>query len=894
MLLGRDRETARLAALLAAARAGHGGALVLRGEAGIGKSALLSNAATADGFTVLRAQGIETESEIGFSGLHDLLAPILGGVQDLPPRQAAAIEAALGIGPTPATERLAIAAGALSLLAVASRTQPIVAIVDDAHQLDLASADTLAFVARRLADDPIAMIFAVRAGEPTSFSGEGLDELVVEPLDAASSSALVDRRAVPLSADAKERVLTLSRGNPLALLELPEVTDHDPGTPAASAAVSASSLLAKAFGSRIARLPEETRTGLAVAAASDGDDLESVLAACRRLGVSAQSFAPAEAAGVFEIDGNIFRFRHPLVRAAAYAGAPAPLRRDAHRALAAAFIDHPAEERWAWHRALSAVGPDRDAAAALEASAARSINASSRARAFEHAARLSTDEPSRMRRLLAAGLAAEDAGDLSLAESLADEARRLADEPSLAAEIDHLLGRIWTRTGNTERALDILTAGARAIGSRDPDRAALMLADAIEATIHDVDRAEVIAAEAARWLRTGSAAEQLVRLRLGDVLGYRGQVEQADAYWLRAADRADADDPGSLRLAAEALFSAGLDDRAVAAARSAVELARARSAHNPLTQSLETLAQAEARRGRLLEGLAAAAEEVDLVVALGHAREERYACRTAAWIESALGREADCRRHAARVIELEARMGWGATRNEPLGVLELALGRPAAAVDEFERVELKTARLGSDAIAPTSFVPAYVEALVQVGRSSDARTVTRAFAQVADRSNRPLVVALSTRCRGLAEGSPEVLTSAIEMFHEIDNPYEEARTRLGLGQLLRTRGRRPEANAALMPALEGFTQLGADGWAERARSELAATGATIRRPAPPAHSELTPQERTVAQLVATGLTNREIAERLFVTTNTVETHLRHIFQKLDVRSRTQLAIAFRG
>jgi len=893
MLFGRDGEKARIASLVGSARVGRGGALVIQGEAGIGKSALLEDAAIADGFTVLRARGIETESEIDFAGLHDLLVPILANVAELPARQAAALESALGIGPAPDMERLAISAGALSLLAVASQSRPIIAIVDDAHHLDRASADTLGFVARRLGDDPIAMLFAIRQGEASTFSSEGFDELVLEPLDEASASALADRRAVSLSDEAKAHVLALARGNPLALLELPDVTTSDPGVPAASAAMSARGLLVKAFGGRIERLPQQTRTALAVAAASDDDDLQAVLAACRSLAVGPEAFAPAEAAGVFEIDGNTFRFRHPLVRAAAYAVVPPSRRREAHNALAAALIDHRTEERWAWHRALGAVGADRDAAAALEASGGRSINASSRARALERAARLSADEPSRARRLLAAALAAEDAGNLGTAESLAEEARGLSNAPSQVAEIDHLLGRVWTRNGDTERAAERLTTSARLIAASDPDRAALMLADAVEATIHDLDRAERIAAEAMRLIRPDSPAEQLVQLRLGDVYGWRGQAEPAGTCWLHAADLADDGDPGSLRLAAEALFSAGLDDQAVAVARSALELARSRSAQNLLTQILEILAQAEARRGRLLDGLAAVVEEVDLVVALGQAREERYASVAAAWIEAALGRDDEGRRHAERASELEARMGWGATRSEALGVLELAAGRPGAAVEVFERVPADTTRLGADAIAPRSFVPAYVEALVLVGRSNDARAVAASYGEIAERSARPLAIALARRCQGLAKGSIEAFESSIQIFEEIGNPYEAARSRLGLGYLFRRHGQRPEASGVLLDALDAFTELGAGGWAERARSELAVTGTTVRRPAPPLHSELTPQERTVARLVAAGLSNREVAERLFVTTNTVETHLRHIFQKLDVRSRTQLAIAFR-
>jgi hypothetical protein len=355
-------------------------------------------------------RGLETESEIGFSALHDVLAPLIDGLAALPRPQAKAIAAALSIGPAGPTERLAICAGVVGLLAVASKSTPVLVIVDDAHLLDRASADALGFAARRLRDDRIAILFAIRDGESSSFATDGIAELPLDPLDDKSSDALLDRRAAAMTMAARSRVLALARGNPLAILELPIPTDIDPSTTAALEAVSAGGLLARAFGRRIERLPSATRTALAVAAASDDDDLRTVLAACRTLSIEADAFAPAEEAGVIEVGDDTITFRHPLVRAAAYAQAPPAIRRDAHRAIAAALIDGQTEERWAWHRALAAVGPDEPAASALEASAGRSKSVSSRARALERAAQLSREGPTRLRRLVAAALAAEEAG----------------------------------------------------------------------------------------------------------------------------------------------------------------------------------------------------------------------------------------------------------------------------------------------------------------------------------------------------------------------------------------------------------------------------------------------------------------------------------------------------
>ncbi len=893
MLLGRSSEEARITGLIEGARAGRSGALVLRGEAGIGKTALLEAAAATDGLLCLRARGLETESEIGFSALHDVLGPVIDGLAELPAPQSDAIAAALSIGPPAPTEQLAICAAVVGLLAIASRRLPVLVIVDDAHLLDRASADALGFAARRLRDDRIGMVFAVRDGERSAFVADGIPELRLDALDEGSADALLDRRSTHLTSEARSYVLSLARGNPLAILELPIPADAGPSEPAVLEALPAGGLLARAFGRRIEGLPPPTRTALAVAAASDDDDLRTVLAACRTLAIGADAFASAEEAGVIAVGNDRLTFRHPLVRAAAYAEAPPAMRRDAHRALAAALVDGQTEERWAWHRALAAVGSDEPAAGALEAIAGRSRSTSSRARALERAARLSPPGSARLRRLVAAALAAEEAGSLALAEALATEAREAATDTARVAEIDHLLGRVWTRLGQTERAVEVLTSGAVLVASHDPDRAALMLADAVEAAIDDLDRAEVIAAEAVRLLRPGSPAEQLVRLRRGDIHGWRGEAELASASWRRSADLADPDDPWSLRLAAEALFSAGLDVQAAGIARSAVELARERNALNALTQSLEFLAQAEARRGDLRNGLDFAIEELDLVVALGQTREERFACVLAAWLEAGLGLEEPCRAHAARAAELEAGMGWNRPVSDALGVLELALGRADRAIEHFERVLVDPSRIGADAIAPRSWVPAYVDALVRVGRSADARSVALAYADVAERSGLPLGLALARRCLGLANASVDDLETAIAELAEMPDPYEEARTRLCLGEMLRRRGKRAAASEMLLLALKTFEQVGAQAWAERARSELSVTGVTVHRASPPSLGELTPQERNVARLVATGLTNREIAERLFVTTNTVETHLRHIFQKLDVTSRTQVAIRFR-
>ena len=489
------------------------------------------------------------------------------------------------------------------------------------------------------------MLLAIRDGETSSFTSEGIADLQLDRLDDREAALLLDATDTPVTIESRARVLALAQGNPLAILELPDLVALEPELGMREPSLPSGSIISRAFGRRIEGLPRDTRFALMLAAANDDDDLRTILRACAVAGIEPNALTLGEAAGVLSIDADTLTFRHPLVRAVAYAGATPAERRDAHRALAEALLDRRAEARWAWHRALAAIGPDEVAAAALEEIATASSSASATARALEQAARLSIGSHSRTRRLIAAALAAEAAGRLRLAQSLAEEARPDAIEPVERAEVDHLLGRILANDGEVTKAVELLTAGAEAIAEVDPDRAARMLADAVDTAIDDLDVAGPIAERALALLRSDRASEQLVFLRYGDVLGWKGDAVAAAAAWRRSADLADVGDAWSVRLAAEALFSAGLDDDAVVTAGSAVDLARGRGQLTALTQSLEFQALADARRGRLLDALDAATEELDLVSSLGQLREERSAAASVAWIEALLGREADCRAH---------------------------------------------------------------------------------------------------------------------------------------------------------------------------------------------------------------------------------------------------------
>jgi DNA-binding CsgD family transcriptional regulator len=894
VLIGREAELGRIEVVLEQAREGRAGVLVLRGEPGVGKTALLDVAVQrASDFRVLKATGLQSERELPFAGLHALLQPLLGDLESLPGPQVAALRSALALGPSLSADAFATYAAVLGLLANAAAAGPTLVVLDDAQFLDRASSESLGFAFRRLRDEPIAVLIGLRTEELSSFEVEALPTMDVAPLPDREALALLRMAAPEAGAHDQQRVLELARGNPLALVELPRLL-------AAGSTASAgrqlhlprtSALLSEAFGRRISALPESARLAIVVAAAEDEGRVDTVIRAGRRLGLDANDFETAEGAGILRFRGERFEFRHPLVRAVAYSEAPAAARRRAHRALADALAGETPKDRWALHRALASVEPDATIAAALDEMGRRALDASPGAAqtAFEEAARMSVTDVDRSSRLFGAARAAEAGGRLAVAEELAQSAARLTADDLHAAEIAHLIGRVRARLGDPT-AVDTLTRAADRAAAVDPERAALMLAEAVDVAVEtDFRRAESIARSAWElpWPR-GGMTEQLVTLRYADTLGYRGDP-RARELWRRSGALGTPDDPQRLSLAAEALFSAGDDAEASEVATRAVALARSRSALNLLTQSLEFLAVSEARRGRLQAGLDAITEGLELLSALRQPREELYSGGVAAWIAALLGLEGPCREHVRRSVEIGRQLGQPTRTGVALGTLELSLGHASAAAESLlERAAEMGERLQGDAVAPRPIVPTLVEALVRAGRRAEALQFLPSFEIAAGRSGRPLLVAYARRIRALVDDSAEDLAATVALFAAADNRYEQARTELLLGEALRRERKRGAARTALRAALGGFQSVGAHGWADRARAELAATGETVRRDQP-ATNELTPQERLVARLVAQGLTNKQVAEQLFLSQNTIETHLRHIFQKADVRTRTQLA-----
>jgi DNA-binding CsgD family transcriptional regulator len=901
VLVGRHEERREIEQLLDSARRGASGVLVLRGEAGIGKTALLEHAAsTANGMRVVRTRGLESESELSFAGLLELLRPLLGHLDRLPERQATAVRSALALEEADSSDRFAVYAGTLGLLGAAAEKQPLLALIDDAHWLDEASAQALAFASRRLGNEAIGVLWAIREGEPTSVSTEGLRELPLGGLDPEAALELIATTTGDLAPPAARELVHLADGNPLALLELPAtLTDGQrAGREPLEQPLPVSPALGQTFGRRVRELSESPRMLLLLAAANDSAEIATVVRAAELLELDPSQLEAAERVGLVTVGDGQLEFRHPLVRAAVYANADPGDRREAHRALAEALVDARAQARRAWHRAFAAIEPDEDVAAELEATARRSQRGShAAARAYEQAARLTPNDEGRARRLLAAAREWEAAGRNEAAKQLLDETANLTADAIALGGVEHLLGRIAAAQGEAAAASELLERAAARVEERDPERAALILADVAEPWLAsgNLDRARAAASRAWELARRHQGVTELwAALRYADVLGWGAEVEDATELWLHAAQLPPGDDLRSRCAVGEALFSAGEDARAAAALTETIEAARTTSALGFLPYALHVLSLVELRRGRLAASAEAAAEAHDLARALDQPGERLSALSSLAWLDALLGHEAEWREHASEATELRRRLRHETYADLSQGMLALTLGHFDDALRHFQAgADPAGRRIDADAIAPRSFVPNFVEAAIRAGRPEEGRAALVRYKAVAERSGRASALAPGLRCGGLLERADRHFEAALREHDRWENAFELARTQLAYGEHLRRRKRRAEARVQLRAAIAGFEEVGAAAWAERASSELHATGERARRRDPSTLDVLTPQELNVARLVATGLTNREVAERLFLSPKTIETHLGHVFRKTGVRTRAELAHRFR-
>jgi DNA-binding NarL/FixJ family response regulator len=903
MLVGRSAETEAIQALLEGARDGQGGALVLRGEPGVGKSALLEEAAaSAEGFTVLRAVGIESESELAFAGLHQVLWPVLDRVERLPGPQATALRAAFALSEETVAERLHVSLGALGLLCEAADAGPTLCLVDDAHWLDQASADALLFSARRLEAEPVVLLLAVRDDPERPFAAPGIRELRPAPLGPDDARALVGSRVGQhVAFEVLDWLLATADGNPLALVELPATLTREQlaGREPLDGTVPRPTSVEQSYLARAERLPADVRELLLLAACEEQGDRATLAAAAAELGLDPATLSAAEDEQLVAVGRDRVEFRHPLVRSAVYRGAGFAQRERAHRALAAA-LSAPAEaDRRAWHRAAATVGTDDGAAAELEATAERARQRggpAAAASALERAAQLSAGAEMRGRRLVLAGRGAWDAGQRERATSLLDRASPLITSPPLRAELDHVRGLIEFRGGSLLESLEILVEGSERVASLDPSKALAMLLDAGSVAAKSGSVARL--AEIARRLEAlprGEGEEDAVRVDL--VIGVGGLVEGRTAREVplirNALARAgEHDEPHLLSWAAMGAAALGEEAAEAAFLRRAVGVARTSGSLETLAFVLEVVVNASMLSGRYdieteaAEGLALAREAGLRNTATAH-------LAALAWVSGLRGAADDCRAYAAEATAAARAAGladantaaeWG------LAVLDLGAGRPAEAASRLLEIRAAPPGVGHSLLNMTA-VPDLVEACVRAGRPEDARRPLAALEAFARPGAPEWVLALAARCRALlAEGAEAErwYAEALRLHAEGNRPFDRARTELVYGEYLRRERRRTDAREQLRAALTGFEHLRAEPWAERARGELRATGETVRRRDPSTIDELTPQELQIARFVAEGLSNKEVAAQLFISPRTVEYHLRKVFAKLGIASRAEL------
>ncbi len=894
MLHGRRDELALLDELLEGARSGRAGILVIRGEAGIGKSALLDYAAgQAAGMRVLRATGVEAESELPFAALHQLLRPVLDRIARLPAAQAAALRAAMGID-TGIAERFLVFVAVLGMLAEIANEQPLLALVDDGQWLDQASAEALVFAARRLQADDAAMLFAVRDGAG-SFPGAGLPDLVLGGVDPVAAAALLDDSVDSgLSAALRRRLIVEAAGNPLALIELPRgLGENLP----AFAPPRLSDELERAFLARAHGLSPSAQSLLLLAACDDTGDLGLLLRAGQNLRVDEHAVGAAERAGLLRVADGEVSFRHPLVRSAVYQHAGLAERQHAHHALADALDARQQEDRRAWHLAAACVGPNETVAEELERTAQRAGRRGgylAAARALERAAELTADAGTRARRLVTAAEAAVLSGQLDRGVALLDAGERMETTPELVSEIGRLRGVADLRRGYPTRAYKLLTSAARR--TSDPSKALRLLLLAAEAGSY--------AGRMAWMVELGRAASKiesrrpldlfLVQLLTGIGLILEGNPTAGIPLARQALDFADSlEEPLDLIAAGAGALYVGDDVAASSLYARAADLARKRGALGVVPYALEMLTVCESTADHFTAAKAAAMEGLDLARDTGMATSAAHLLSRLALIAGKQGREEDCRRFAAEALREAVPRGLVlpiVTAKWALAVLELGLGRPHEALSHLNELAAPDAEYHE--IASHYSAPDRVEAALRSGHGDVAAAALAEFEAWPAEVAPDWALALAARCHGLlttgdeAEGYFEQSLA----HHGVDRPFERARTELAFGEMLRRTGRRSDARPHLRTALTEFERLGCEPWAERARSELRASGETARKRDPSTIDQLTPQELQIARLVAdAGLSNPQIAARLFLSRKTVEYHLHKIYTKLGVSSRAELA-----
>lgn len=922
-LRGRGGECETLQDLLATVRSGSCRVLVLRGEAGAGKTALLDYLTeAAAGFRCMHVAGVESDMELPFAGLQQLCLPLMEHADDLPQPQREALEVAFGLGAGPAPERFLVGLAVLSLMAAASTRQPLLCVVDDAQWLDHVTVQTLGFVARRLMAEPVALVFAARQSGAGTLTG--LPELEIGGLSDSDSRELLDAVMLGgLDPRVRDRIVAETRGLPLALLQVPLTVPvaELAGGFWNSATRSPAGHVEESFVQRIQGLPADTRRLLLVAAAEPVGDAALFLRAAAQLGVPVDALAPAEAAGVIEF-GPRMRFHHPLMRSAAYRAADLTERRAVHRALADATDAQLDPDRRAWHAAHAAAGPDDAVAAELESSAdrAQSRGGMAAAAAFlERATALTADPARRSARALAAAQAKRDAA-----------APEAAQELLAIAELGTLSELQQARVARLRAQMEFARSRGGDTGAAPVSHTASRLLDAAR-------RLEGLDDYAARECYLEAIAAVMYAGRFGEPGALRAAAEAASGAVSRPADLSRAVDY-LLKGVAERIIGGVLG--AAGALRAALdvmcELARSgdlqvrrwmvpgfpilqeSSAHELWDERIvRELSTAVVRQARAAGALAVLPQA--LVYRAGvHLMAGEFAS-AATLIEEAESITAATERYAPARYHSLLLTAWRGDPAEAVGVIEAAaadgiargegrlvsLTRYAAAVlyNGLGRYEeaFAAAREACAHEEPGFYGWCLYELAEAAARIGDDDTGTYAVQQLDERAGASGtdwgLGALASAQALLADDADadRLFTESVARLERTSVAVHLARARLCYGEWLRRVNRRLDARRELTEAYDMFTRMGAQAFAERARRELIAVGEKVRKQPTASGDELTAQEAQIARLAADGLTNQEIGAQLFLSTHTVEWHLRKVFVKLGITSRRQLrSIAWAG
>jgi DNA-binding CsgD family transcriptional regulator/tetratricopeptide (TPR) repeat protein len=906
-LFGREAEVAVLDQLVAQIPE-RGGALILSGDPGLGKTAMLavaSAAASSKGVCVLRTAGAQSETGLAFAGLHQLLGPVLSSLDRLPGPQRDALSAAFGALDAAAPDPFLIALAALNLLARAAERVPVLLVVDEAQWLDPPTAGALAFIARRVAAEPIAVLFALRNGVASALDSAGLPELRLGGLSDEAAGELVDASAGDLTPGLRRRVLEIAAGNPLALLELPNALRLDDagigGLPAGP--VSLTSRLEHAFAQQASGLPAQTRDLLLLAAADERASAAELLAAASLFGgveVPLEAWAPAEGAGLASIADGSVTFRHPLVRSAIYQSSDAGRRRRAHAALAAALTHEP--DRRLSHVAASAVGPDESIASEVEQLSARLARRGAVGAAIaaaRRAAALSAESSRRCSRLLRAGELALEAGQVDLVRRLVREAEQLNPDGEQRARLTWLrstfadavpgdqgqtqslvdAAEVAADAGNSDLALHLLFGAAvrcwrSDLGGPIRDRVAAAV-ERLEVPQTHPRRVAILAmAGPVRW---GSVVSE----RLAVLGASADELSAGEAYLAGMAARAIGDHDVAARFLASATTQLRAQGRLGVLAQVLVMWGWVAIAQGSWA-SAEMLVD---ESGRLAEEIGQSWWQTGSLIARATLRGLRGEAEAA----ERLVAEAEKTAIPQGLNDLVCMIAFAR------GVIWLGAGRPAVALEHLTRVFDRNDPAFHEAARFMS-ITYLADAAAQGGQRQVAAAILEELEALAQRTPSPTLHGGLVYARAVLAPDDEA-EQRYEMALRSDlrhHAFDHSRLQLAYGIWLRRHRRASESRAPLRAARQVFDALGCVPWGERARQELRASGEQSRGRVPAACDRLSTQELQIAQMAATGMTNREIGQQLYLSPRTVGSHLYRLFPKLGVTSRNQLAGALDG